>query len=845
MFLLTSDTVPIAPSILTLASPVLVPQNAITAAVPIGVLAGHGVWSEVSPSADVTAILALLDHGVSIVVVNASQFAVSLDAGLPASRFAVRVSSLSEFPSQATILILKTSSSDASAPAFTVPKAIRIVIDPTDVSNITEETVAQLDKKNLDVLIPSSSSLNVGKAFTLSLVTDRPDTLYATAIVDEFGVCLGLAYSSQESLTHTLTTGQGAYQSRSRGGLWVKGLTSGATQQVYRVDRDCDKDTVRFVVHQSDPGFCHLSTRTCFGADTGITALEATLQSRKKTAPPKSYTSRLFNDTALLHAKIKEEAQELCDAEMPDDVAWEAADLIYFALVKVVASGIGLKEVEAHLEKRANKVSRRAGDAKQGDLEREKKVLEQKNAAAAAAAAAKPVAPTVAAPVDEKLAIQLKVHKIQDLSTTEKEDLLKRPILNLAEISSRVGPIIKNVEENGDVALIELTAKFDRVALTSTVVKAPFPASMMAEVEPRVKKAIDQAFANIEKFHAAQVNDKTLTVETMPGVVCSRFSRPIERVGLYVPGGTAILPSTTMMLGVPAMVAGCGEIVVASPPRKDGTPVPEVVYVADKIGASTIVLAGGAQAIAAMAYGTASVPKVDKIVGPGNQYVTAAKMALQNDTKAMISIDMPAGPSELLVICDNESNPAYVVSDLLSQAEHGVDSQVILVAIAPTPEFLASIQKELHTQGEALPRNDIVRVSISKSYILTVSSRQEALQFSNKYAPEHLILQIREPESVVSEIVNAGSVFVGPWSPESLGDYASGTNHTLPTYGYARMYSGVNTDTFLKHITSQSVTREGLDLLGDTVTTLAEVEGLEAHRNAVAIRLKDIRACRP
>ncbi|KAI9330195.1 histidinol dehydrogenase-domain-containing protein [Obelidium mucronatum] len=849
MFILQSTEIP-TDGIATIAAPVLVPSSAVTGTVASGVSGGHGVWSGVDGGASVADVCTQLDRGAARVVVDAAQFAACVGAGLPGARLAVRVAALALAPPGAPVVVLEAPLAAVLDAAFAAPKNVRVVLAPTDAASaaaVTEDVVARLDRKDVDVLLPlaaAAAGFDVGRAFALCLATDRPDALFATAIVDEFGVCLGVAYSSVESLSHTLKTGQGAYQSRSRGGLWVKGLTSGATQKVYQVDRDCDKDTVRFIVHQTDPGFCHLNTRTCFGTDTGLTALESTLLSRKASAPPGSYTARLFNDTTLLHAKIREEAGELCDATTPDHIASEAADVIYFALTKCVANGVGLKEIEAHLERRAKKVTRRAGDAKPGDLEKEKALEEEKKKKAAVAAAAP--APAAAPVAETKLAIQMKVHDHASLSSQDREQLLQRPIYDLAEISSRVKPIIANVEANGDAALIELTSKFDRVELTSVVLKAPFPESLMDEVKPNVKAAIDQAFDNIHKFHAAQLGDKdsVLSVETMPGVVCSRFSRPIERVGLYVPGGTAILPSTTMMLGVPAMVAGCKEIVVASPPRKDGTPVPEVVYVANKIGASTIVLAGGAQAIAAMAYGTKSVPKVDKIVGPGNQYVTAAKMALQNDTKAMISIDMPAGPSELLVIADNDSNPAYVVSDLLSQAEHGVDSQVILVAIAPTEAFIASIQKELDAQGEALPRNDIVRISISKSYILKVQTREEALTFSNKYAPEHLILHIEEPEKVIESIDNAGSVFVGPWSPESLGDYASGTNHTLPTYGYARMYSGVNTDTFLKHITSQTVTRDGLDLLGDVVTTLAEVEGLEAHRNAVAIRLKDIRAGR-
>lgn len=352
-----------------------------------------------------------------------------------------------------------------------------------------------------------------------------------------------------------------------------------------------------------------------------------------------------------------------------------------------------------------------------------------------------------------------------------------------------------------------------------------------------VKDAIDTAYANVRKFHAAQIDGKALVVETTPGVTCSRFARPIARVGLYVPGGTAVLPSTALMLGVPAQVAGCEQIVIATPPRLDGSISPEVLYVAHLVGAHAILRAGGAQAVAALAYGTQTCPKVDKIFGPGNQWVTAAKMLVQNDTEALVSIDMPAGPSEVLVIADDDSHPAFVAADLLSQAEHGVDSQVVLVGAALSDAKLAAVEAEVDKQARALSRVDIVRESISRSLIIKTQSVQEALQFSNEYAPEHLILHLRDASTLVNRVKNAGSVFVGPYTPESCGDYASGTNHTLPTNGYARQFSGVNTQSFQKHITSQEITKEGLERLGPVVAILADCEGLQAHANAVRIRL--------
>ncbi|KAF8926794.1 histidinol dehydrogenase-domain-containing protein [Dissophora ornata] len=701
--------------------------------------------------------------------------------------------------------------------------------------------ISELGRIGVDTLLSSEilstdhqeGKLNLGEAFMATVVSDRPDGLFPTVVVDEQGISLGLVYSSLESVVESFRTGQGVYFSRSRG-LWHKGASSGSTQELIKVHVDCDSDALQFTVHQHGTGFCHNNIRGCFGPSSGLAHLNQTLQSRKISAPAGSYTQRLFKDNNLVQSKIMEEAEELCEAKTPEDIAWETADLIYFALVKCIANGVTLRDVEQQLENRSRKITRRPGNAKP------KWDVSAKEVAAAPVAAPAPAPVSADIQTEKTGRIAMKSYKMNALSAEQQRKLLLRPIIQSNDIMARVKPIVEGVKERGDAALLEFTAKFDGVQLDKTVISAPFsPESMVLDEKTRL--AIDQAYDNIQKFHAAQLQDKALVVETMPGVVCTRFARPIERVGLYVPGGTAVLPSTALMLGIPAAVAGCSEIVIATPPRKDGSIVPEVMYVAHKVGASKVLMAGGAQAVAAMAYGTESCPKVDKICGPGNQYVTAAKMLTQIDSSSLVSIDMPAGPSELLVIADMTSIPAYVASDLLSQAEHGTDSQVVLIAVGLTAEHLAAIEDQVHEQASRLPRVDIVRESIPKSYIIEVETMEQAMRFSNEYAPEHLILHLEQAEKYVAQVNNAGSVFVGHWSPESCGDYASGTNHTLPTYGYARMYSGVNTDTFLKHITSQQLTREGLDAIGDTVMRLAEIEGLEAHRNAVAVRIKDIR----
>jgi phosphoribosyl-ATP pyrophosphohydrolase/phosphoribosyl-AMP cyclohydrolase/histidinol dehydrogenase len=526
----------------------------------------------------------------------------------------------------------------------------------------------------------------------------------------------------------------------------------------------------------TQPGFCHLGTETCFGASAGLSRLQKTLLARKADAPAGSYTARLFNEPKLAEAKIMEEAEELCRATTKEEIAFEAADLLYFALTKCIAAGVTLEDIERNLDLKSLKVKRRKGDAKGPWAEKAGLVPAAKPTATPAPA---PVA--APAPVEDRSRIEMKRVITSSTPVTEVKEFLKRPSQKSNDaIVAMVKPIIQDVREGGDAAVLKYTHKFEKAtSLTSPVIKAPFPAELM-KLTPDVQEALDISIGNIQRFHAAQKgSNDTLKMETMPGVVCSRFSRAIERVGLYIPGGTAVLPSTAMMLGVPAMVAGCQKIVLASPPRSDGSISPEIVYVAHKVGAESIVLAGGAQAVAAMAYGTESITKVDKILGPGNQFVTAAKMFVSNDTSAGVSIDMPAGPSEVLVIADKTANPAFVASDLLSQAEHGVDSQVILIAVDLNEEQLRAIEDEVDAQAKALPRMDIVRGSLEHSVTFVVRDINEAMILSNEYAPEHLILQVEGPEAVVDQVQNAGSVFIGPWTPESVGDYSAGVNHSL------------------------------------------------------------------
>lgn len=411
---------------------------------------------------------------------------------------------------------------------------------------------------------------------------------------------------------------------------------------------------------------------------------------------------------------------------------------------------------------------------------------------------------------------------------------LARPVFKTKQLKKIVKPILQKVRRSGDKALFKYAYEFDHVKLDNLLVDvSEFEAAEKA-IPNELKKAIQVAKSNIEQFHAAQAS-ADLKIEPMPGVICERKSVPIQRVGLYIPGGTAPLFSTVLMLGIPAKLAGCAEIVLCTPPDPMGKIHPAILYTASLIGITKIVKAGGAQAIGAMTFGTESVPQVDKLFGPGNQYVTAAK---QLATRYGVAIDMPAGPSEVLVYADDTAVPAFVAADLLSQAEHGTDSQVVL--ITHEEKFAKKVMKEIEKQLPELPRKEIASKALQNSVAVVLPSRSLALQLINFYAPEHLIVSVSQEEEVLSGIVNAGSVFVGNFTPESAGDYASGTNHTLPTYGYARNYSGVSLDSFVKKITYQKISEEGLKKLGPTVEIMAEHEFLFAHKNAVTIRLNSM-----
>ena len=428
---------------------------------------------------------------------------------------------------------------------------------------------------------------------------------------------------------------------------------------------------------------------------------------------------------------------------------------------------------------------------------------------------------------------------MQVINYPKKEDwkeILSRPLIDMDELEDVVNQIFKEIKSDGDKALLKYTWFYDRIRIDSLEVSEAEIRDSENLVDDELKAALSTAAKNIEKFHSSQVTESK-EIETTPGVVCWRKSTPIERVGLYIPGGSAPLFSTVLMLGIPAKLAGCKEVILCTPPGKDGKIDPAILYASKLVGIDRVFRVGGIQAIGAMAFGTESIPNVFKIFGPGNQFVTAAK---QRVNKVGVAIDMPAGPSEVLVLADDSAEPAFVAADLLSQAEHGADSQVILVTW--DKDLVEKVELEVAKQLENLSRRKVTELALKNSKIILVESVDEALDLTNQYGPEHLIVAAKEEEKLVDGILNAGSVFLGNYTPESAGDYASGTNHTLPTNGYAKAYSGVCLESFTKSISFQKISEKGLQNLGPVIETMATAEQLDAHRNAVTIRLQKINA---
>lgn len=412
--------------------------------------------------------------------------------------------------------------------------------------------------------------------------------------------------------------------------------------------------------------------------------------------------------------------------------------------------------------------------------------------------------------------------------------LLKRPTRTFKDIETTVDDIFKEIQQYGDEAVLKYTSKFDGIDLKSLVVSKTEIEQAESQVSDPLKAAIELAKENIHKFHEAQKTEP-VKVETQPGVTCWQAKKPIQKVGLYIPGGTAPLFSTILMLAVPAKIAGCSEIVLCTPPDKQGKINPVTLYTAKLCGVDKVYKVGGIQAVGAMTFGTESIPKVSKIFGPGNQYVTVAK---QVATTFDVAIDMPAGPSELLVVADESANPEFVASDLLSQAEHGFDSQVVLVSTDDAT--IENVKRAIKKQIEELPRKAMAEKAIENSKFVLVKDQAEALELIDFYGPEHFIISTKDDDYFVENINNAGSVFIGKYTPESAGDYASGTNHTLPTNGYAKQYSGVNLDSFNKAITYQKITEEGIKNIGEAVELMAEAEGLQAHKNAMTLRISEV-----
>ncbi|EDQ85680.1 uncharacterized protein MONBRDRAFT_29130 [Monosiga brevicollis MX1] len=644
-------------------------------------------------------------------------------------------------------------------------------------------------------------------AFLTSLLnTDREDQLWTTLVVDERGKALGVCYSNQESLCKAIEVQEGVYWSRRRG-LWHKGLTSGATQTLQRINYDCDRDLLIFQVTQHGAGFCHRNLHSCFGERTGIALLESVLEDRKTNAPKGSYSQRLYNDPGLLKNKLVEEAIELSEADTADHVASEAADLVYFAMVKCVSAGVSFTDVERVLDRRHLKIKRRPGNAKPEFLkarlqaEQQDHVVEQTSV----------VEPT------------LRVIPSDDVPPLHRDPVD-------ADARAIVEPIMHDIRERGEAALLEHAVRLRDIEVGQPhIYRQADLKKVYDELEAADRAMLDRTASRIRLF--AQMQRQSVQDEAVlkiDGGRAGQLVAAVEVAGCYAPGGRYPLPSSVLMGAITARVAGVKQVWVASP-----RPHPSVLAAAYIAGADGLLAVGGAQAIAAFAYGAGEVPVCDAIVGPGNKFVTAAKSLVAG----AVAIDMLAGPSECLVVADDTADPAVVAADLLAQSEHDVAARAILVT--PSSTLIEAVNKEVQRQLSTLPTAETARVAVEKnSFAVHTASLEEAIEVSDRLAPEHLEVHTADAAALVPRFKHYGALFVGHMAAEVLGDYGAGPNHTLPTGGTARSFGGLSVHTFLRPRTFLELQdRASAEVIIQDAVDLALIEGLHGHSRAAALRL--------
>ncbi len=680
----------------------------------------------------------------------------------------------------------------------------------------TAAEIAALDALGADAQVGMAiytGALDPADALASVLRSDRADGLWPTIVCDEAGAALGLVYSSAESLRAAVEERRGVYHSRSRGGLWRKGESSGDTQELVRIDVDCDRDALRFTVRQRGRGFCHTGTRTCFGEGRGLHSLARRLAEPAESRDAGSYTTRLLRDPALLASKLREEAGELCEARTTEEIAHEAADVIYFTMARLAAAGVPLEAVERELDRRALKVSRRPGNAKpqgaDGGVEGPR-VLSTGGRAASG----------TGKPDDSGAGRLLRLVRADDVPAVRRSAVDR-------ETLAAAAAIVEDVRSRGEAAVREHAQRLGDLAPGAPMVIGRVELARALDATGREDRAVlERAADRIHAFSEAQrASLRELTV-AVPGGEAGHWIAPVERAGCYAPGGRFPLPSSVLMTAVTARAAGVREVIVASP-----RPAPATLAAAAIAGADALVAVGGAQAIAALAYGCGALPPCDAVVGPGNRWVTAAKQLVAGH----VAIDMLAGPSELLVIADDTADARTVAADLLAQAEHDTDACAVLVSTSAA--LIDAVERELAEQLATLPSAATARAALANGYAVLARDLDEAVSLADRFAPEHLEVLTRDAEAVARRCRHYGGIFIGPGAAEVVGDYGVGPNHTLPTGGTARSAAGLSVLHFVRTRTWLRIDERAaaMGLYRDTAR-LARMEGLEAHARAAEIR---------